>query len=169
MDYEQNKRPSSGLSKAAMAVGATALGFTVLGKGGILNNGVLGNIGNGTDAVSDVAALTYIGDHYVNVNEMRLVREISGKDSVIAKLEAERYTDHIVDAKLAPLNARVCALETAAAVNVQADGDFRRYVNAEFIHQPKAYINESIVVCQQCGCNNGSCGCHGHGHRGHRD
>ena len=165
MEYERTtNKGSSGVAKAAMAVGGAALGLTVLGKGGILNNGALGNLGGG-DGVADVAMLSTLSNNYVSAKEMTLIREIGAQGSTIAKLEAEKYADYAVEAKYAPLEKRVCALETAAAVNVQADSDWRKYVNAEFIHQPKAYINESIVVCQQCGCRNGSCGCGGHGHR----
>ena len=143
-----------------MAVGGAALGLTVLGKGGILNNGVLGGLAGGVDPT--IGQVATFANNYVTEKEMALIRENGAMGSTIAKLEAEKYADKVVELKFEPREARVCALETAAAVNAQAGADYRRYVDAEFVHQPKARFNSYIVTCEVCGCNNGTCGCHKH-------
>ena len=130
-------------------------------KGPVIRNMIADYLNVGTDGTPQYAKM---GKGFNSLNE-----------SPNAQSEERAYIDAKSKTKTttgyATLEKRVCALETAAAVNVQADADWRRYTNAEFVHQPKAYINESIVVCQQCGCRNGSCGCGGHGcgGHGHRD
>lgn len=73
-----------------------------------------------------------------------------------SQLKAEKYTDM----KFEIANNKICDLQTAYAVNATRDKDFRRYVNSEFIHQPKAHMKHRLLeTSDECCCN---CG-HGHG------
>lgn len=165
---EYVKKPTTSSTAAK-----TALGFGIAGTAiGLLNGGAnlinpaaafgVPRVSYGAPAVT-VAPAPFVaegGCGYVSDKEMCLIRENSGKDAVIAQLSAEKYADNLVEARTAPLIARICNLETAEAVNAARDQDFRRYVEREFVHQPKASMRESIVVCKQCGCE---CDCN-HGH-----
>ena len=163
MEYvKKTVNPSSSTAKTALGFGIAGTALAVLG--GLGGGGVVGNVlgvprayGPGWGGPVAFAEGYNGGCGYVTEKEMNLIRESSGKDATIARLEAEQYTNRLVDIKTAPLNDKICALETAAAVNAARDHDYRRYVEREFVRQPKASIRESIVVCKQCGCE---CECH---------
>ena len=139
------KNASSGVAKAALATGITGAALGLFGGGGLPVFGApRGAYGPGAVALE--------GGGYVTEKEMNLIRENSGQASEIARLQAEKYADAQIELKTAPMTNRICALETAAAVNAARDHDYRRYVEREFVHQPKASIRESIVTCQQRGC-----------------
>lgn len=168
MEYVKKAVGSSGVAKVGAVLGGTALGLNLLGGGGLNNLFGARQAGFAYPAVPgnvitvDASGAPVYGGNcncYVTEKEMCLIRENSAQGAVIAKLEAEKYADMLVKSEVEPLKTRVCNLETAAAVNAARDQDFRRYVNAEFVHQPKASIKESIVVCKQCGCEC-ECGCH---------
>lgn len=149
---------------ASSTAAKTGLGFGIAGTAlGLLNGGA--NLLNPSAALGVrpygiPAPMGFAPDcGYVTDKEMHLIREGSEKDSVIGQLRAEKYADNLVKTATEPLQARICNLETASAVNAARDQDFRRYVEREFVHQPKASMKESIVVCKQCGCD---CG-HDHG------
>lgn len=148
---EYQRKASSSVAKVATVLGGTALGLNLLGANG---GNVLGLNGTGLNA----PAIT-LQNNFVSEKEMCLIRENTVDKATIAQLTAEKYADAAIKVEVEPLKTRVCNLETAAAVNAARDQDFRRYVNAEFVHQPKAHINESIVVCEQCGCRRNDCGC----------
>lgn len=142
---EYQRKTSSGVAKAGLATAAATAGLILLNGGGTqLFRGAAGP-GTATFAADPTGG-------YVTDKEMCLIRELSGKDAIIAQQAAEKYADAVVKSEVEPLKTRVCELEKDAAVNAARDQDFRRYVNSEFVHQPKATIRESIVVCKQCGC-----------------
>ena len=140
----QNKK-SSGVAKAALATAAAVGGLTLLGGGGLPLNGI-SPVYRGAPFAADPTG------GYVTDKDMNLIREIGGKDALIAQLSAEKYSDSAIKLEVEPLKNRVCELEKFVAVNGARDHDYRFYVEREFVHQPKARINQSIVVCKQCGC-----------------
>jgi len=141
------------------SIGGYLGGIEALGRlfGGFGGRGELFG-GRGYGREDDCGGNKY--NHKVTEHELNLVRENAAQAAVIAGLQSEKYTDN----KVSYLAERVCALEKYAAVTATHEKDFERYVEAEFIHQPKAAIRESIVVCRQCGCENCCCGNKERGH-----
>ena len=92
--------------------------------------------------------------HKVTEHELSLVEKNNLLLAENSALRSEKYTDN----KVAALAAEVCNLKKQIAVNAAHDEDFGKYVEREFVHQPKASINESIVVCRQCRCEECACG-----------
>jgi len=88
--------------------------------------------------------------HKVTEHELELVQRNNALLSENATLRSEKYTDN----KIEYLAHRVCELEKYAAVNSVRLTDFERYANAQYIHQPKASIRDSLVVCKphECCC-----------------
>jgi len=161
MEYVKKAAPSSSTAKTALGFGIAGTALAALG--GLGGGGVVGNVlgvprAYGPGWGGPVAFNEgYGGCGYVTEKEMHLIRESSGKDATIARLEAEQYANRLVEIKTAPMNDKICALETTMAVNAARDQDFRRYVESAFVHQPKASMRDSIVVCKHCECE---CACH---------
>lgn len=140
MEYIKKAAMSSGVAKVAAALGGTALGINLLNGNNPLGGGI-GPLGGNNNC-------------YVNVREMALIQEGASKDATIAGLQAEKYTDNVVAATVAPLAQEICDLKVANAVNAARDADFRRYVEREFVHQPKAFMKNCIVTTTpDCCCD----------------
>ena len=99
--------------------------------------------------------------HKVTEHELDLVQQSNHLLARVSTLEGEKYTD----CKTAALADRICELEKRDAVNSVRLYDFERYADREYIHQPKAHINERLLTTQDCSCG---CGCGSRGHGGHR-
>jgi len=175
-------QPSNTLGGIATALGATALGGVALQGIGNTMSRYLGNIGanigalNGSlpgvapAAVQVAPFAAPYGMPYGGVpfgypgygygcapcgpcNEGGYVsKEVAHLMSENSQLKAEKYTDN----KLEVANARICELEKWAAVNASRDADWRQYVNAEFVHQPKVSFDNRKVhtyngCCDPCG------------------
>jgi len=101
--------------------------------------------------------------HRVTEHELELVQHNNALLAENSTLKSEKYTDYKterveegLEKMIGRLGDRICDLEKYIAVNDAHDRDFRHYADREFVHQPKASIRESIVVCRQCGCR---CSC----------
>jgi len=159
MEYERpaTQRTSSGIAKAGLATAVGVGAMSLLHPNGLLGLGASNGAGVAPGFAPFARGAVEWAEHVVTDKEMHLIRENASKDAVIAQLRSENYATGAVGAAVAPLQNEICALKTQMAVNAARDDDFRRYVNAEFVHQPKARINESIVTCEQCGCGNDRC------------
>jgi hypothetical protein len=125
------------------AIGGYLGGIEALGRmfGG--RNGLFG----GRDVRDDDDGGKY--HHKVTEHELDLVQKNNYLLSENAELRSEKYVDN----KTAALAARVAELETKLAVEGAELRDFERFANAEYIHQPKTRIRESIVTCRQGDCD----------------
>ena len=123
MEYEK-KYASKGIAGTGLGLGIAGTALALMSNnGGILNP-------NG-GCCSD--------DHCVNRYELALTRENDAKDSKIALLESNIYTDQKILAAVENVNARIKALETnvnentcAQAVTNQKVADNITFVDSKF-------------------------------------
>ena len=156
---------------ASNAKGNVGVTLGAIGTGlGLLNGGLGGIFGGGCrdgygydrgrrdcyDGYDDCGGGKY--RHKVSEHELDLVQENNRLLAQISTLQSEKYTD----ARFAQQSDRICELEKEVAVYKAHSQDFARYADREYVHQPKAHINESLLVSRHNGCNCG-CGC-GHHH-----
>jgi len=91
--------------------------------------------------------------HKVTEHELNLVQQNNCLLSENSTLKSEKYTDN----KIAALSAEIYRLNEKIAVSAAHGQDFAKYVECEFVHQPKASIKENIIVCRQCRCEDCCC------------
>lgn|GEM_PF-6891324 len=115
--------------------------------GELLGRRGLGLFGGGRDGYDDGGGGKYT--HKVTEHELSLSQEN-------AELKAALYANNKFDV----LAAEVCELKKQIAVTAVKEQEFQRRADREYVHQPKASIRESIVVCRQGGC----CDCDNRGH-----
>lgn len=111
------------------------------GLGGLFGGG---KCRDGYDGGYDGSCSKYC--HHVTEHELELVQCNNKLLAENSALISEKYTDN----KTEMLANRVCELEKCLAVTATREADFQGYVNAEFIHQPKAKANENLVLTQPC-------------------
>ena len=143
IDYKPASNAKGNVGVTLGAIG-TGLGFLNGGLGGLF-----GGYGRGRecyDGYDDCGGGKY--RHKVTEHELDLVQQNNHLLSENSTLRSEKYTD-CVTSRLAE---RICELEKYAAVNNVKLHDFERYADAEYIHQPKARINERLLTTQSCGC-----------------
>lgn len=135
---------SNGKGNLAVTLGAIGTALGAMNSDGC-NNGILGGlIGNRNG-----------GDCYVTEKEMALIQQNSGKDAIIAELQAEKYVDNklaILDdkwqAKFDKLADKECNLEAALAMECErracGDKTLLEYVNGHFVQAEKFIPGKSV-------------------------
>lgn len=146
-----NKAWFGALAGAAVTAGAAALLGAVRNKGAGIDNiaSVISQVVSTGNIAPAIAAFAHGGGHGGSGVNMQLLQENT-------LLKSEKYTDGTA----MMLDRRICALETQGAVNANDDAWFRRYSNAEFVHQPKVCMNGGFIPYQPncCCCNTGEGG-----------
>ena len=168
---EYQKMGASGVAKAALATGITGAAFGLLGGGG----GIPFLRGGAGVPVAPFAADPTGG--YVTDKDMTLIREISEKDSIIARQGAELYTNSHITASLGPVYAElgkqkddICDLKAALSMEVERRGSGDRelltYVDGNYIKARKRLSGadidydgcEPVIRPKRCCCCNSGTG-----------
>lgn len=132
---------------ASKGVATAGLTTGIIGSAAALLSGSLGNLfggcnwnRNGNGCCSD--------DTFVTRYEAKQADTIAQKDSKIALLESNIYTDSKITDVFERLNIRLTALEQSTAVNTQKITDNLAFLNSRIdceVDKLKCYVNATFV------------------------
>jgi len=127
---------------ALLGVGMNAIGNTFsryMGNIGANIGALSGTLPGIAPAVAPFAHAPFAAAAYEGGFVSKEVAHLMAEN---AQLKAEKYADRAVSEQA----ERISGLERAVAVTAARDEDFRRYVEAEFVHQPKATFASTTIT-----------------------
>lgn len=131
---------SKGAAGTALGFGIAGTALALMNNGGCGNNGFLGGLFGNRSCCSD--------DQFVTRYEAKQADVIAAKDSEIALLKSNTYTDSKIIDVFERLNIRLTSLEKNTAVNTQSINDNLAFLSSKIDCETaklKCYVDSTFV------------------------